>query len=115
MKRSTLRALAAATAAFAVWCATALAEPSAMVREQDGIRADVSVSAEDVLLRWRFVKPLVVPLDDVAATINGRPLGVPVIEPYPAPGQVTAALALLDATDLSRKDDIDLFKVAMVL
>jgi hypothetical protein len=91
------------------------AQPS--VREQDDIAATLAVEGSAVMVRWRFLQPVATPLAEVTATINERPLGVPIIEPYPGPGAQTLALLLLDVTDLRReaqirRDKLSLFEIA---
>ncbi len=84
-------------------------------KEQDGIAAELSVNSDAALVRWRFLRQPEAPLDEVSASFNGRPLGVPSVQAYPAAGEITAAIALLDVTGLSRQDEIDRFKAAMLL
>ena len=93
----------------------AVAQPVNLHKEQDGIAAELSITPADALVRWRFLKRLPKPLDEVTATLNGRPLGVPTIAPYPAVGQITAVIALLDVSGLQRQQQIDRFKAAMLL
>ncbi|HEY7297535.1 MAG TPA: FHA domain-containing protein [Xanthobacteraceae bacterium] len=102
-------------AAAVLSCTIAAAEPNSIVKEQDGIRVELAVTEVNAAVRWRFVKPPPAPLDEVTATINGRPLGVPTVTPYPAAGQATAVIALLDVTGIDRAEQIDRLKTAMLL
>jgi hypothetical protein len=108
---------AAACLVAAVWaCLAGAAEPSPPLRiSRDGIQAELSVNDANAELRWQFTRPPSHPIDQITATVNDRPLGVPTISPYPAPGHVTAAIALLDVSGLQRRDQIERFKMAMLL
>jgi hypothetical protein len=108
-------ALAAVVLSLVVACGGAAADSgSSVVKEQDGIRAELSVIPTNVILRWRFLKWLSDPLDEVTATVNGRPLGVPTIERFPTSVQNTAIIELLDVSGLDRKDQIERLKMAML-
>lgn len=107
-------ASAIVVAAFAC-CAAVVDLPLPVSKDQDGISADLSVTESDVQLRWRFAKKLSQPLDRIVATVNGRPLGVPTIESFVAAGQTTAVIALLDISGLQRLEQIERFKMTMLL
>ena len=97
-------------------CGAASADPASPVsKDQDGISAELSVTDSDVRLRWRFTRQLSHPLDQVTAAVNGRPLGVPTISSYAATGQATAVIALLDISGLQRQEQIERFKMTMLL
>jgi hypothetical protein len=108
-------AIAGAALGAAVWCCRAAAEPAVAIKEQDGIRAELSVTETDAVFRWRFLKPIDTPLEEVTATINGRPLGVPAVQPYPGSGQTTAVIGLLDISGLERRDAIERLKMALLM
>jgi hypothetical protein len=81
---------------------------------QDGIAAELTVTPDRASIRWKFLEGLPTPLEEVTASLNGRNVGVPVIQPYPADGQLTNVLALLDISGLQRQEQIDWFKTAML-
>ena len=103
--------LSAAAVLFGGW-PPAAAQP--VHKDQDGIAAELSHDEASVSVRWRFLKPLEQPLDEVSATLNGRPLGTPSLKAYPAGGEATAVMALVDVTGLERQAQIDRFKAGML-
>ena len=88
----------------------AVAAPHIDQGEHDGIAAALTVDDRNVRVDWRFFRPLPKPLREVSATLNGRKLGTPALEPYPAEGQGTAIIALLDIGDPSRAEQIETLK-----
>jgi len=88
----------------------ACAEP-AMVKDQDGIHAELVVSEAAARLQWRFTKPPPHPLDQVVASIGGRPLGTPTI----TAARSSAVVALLDISGIHRQEQIERSKMAMLL
>ncbi|MGQ0686120.1 FHA domain-containing protein [Bradyrhizobium sp.] len=93
----------------------ARAADAPIVKAQDGILAELTVTGSEALVRWRFLRKPSRPIDQVAATYNGRPLGIPTVEPYPGAGQAVAAIALLDVSGTQREEQIERFKQAMLL
>jgi hypothetical protein len=91
----------------------AAAEP--VRKTQDGILAELAVTETEALMRWRFLRTPTHPIDQVTASFNGRPLGVPTVEPYPGAGQAVASIALLDVSGLERQPQIERLKLAMLL
>ncbi len=91
----------------------AAAEP--VRKTQDGILAELTVTESEALMRWRFLRKPTHPIDQVTASFNGRPLGVPTVEPYPGAGQAVATIALLDVSGLQRQPQIERLKLAMLL
>src|SRR5581483_2616705 len=93
---------------FAVLCSAAVlaADPTPSVIEKDGLIADVKVSSDQAVVRWRFLKPLQTPLKEITADIDGQSLGVPEVQPYPAPGDETRILSLFDISGKNRLDGI---------
>lgn len=83
--------------------------------QQDGIAAALTFEPPgNAVVRWRFLKPMTVPLTDIVATFNGRPLGVPSVTPYPAPGDRTGILFLLDITAPDRAEQIQKDKIFLL-
>lgn len=111
------KAVIAAFAASLLFAATApsTAQVTLTRKEQDGILATMMVVDSNVFVFWRFMRPLVKPIEDVSATLGGRPLGVPSVESYPVGDEKTAIVALLDITDKKRIDPIERMKRAMLL
>jgi hypothetical protein len=88
-----------------------------VARDKDGISASIKIDHKEITVRWRFLRPLSVPLNEVAATMNGRPLGVPSTEPYPGSDGQCFILLLADVSDPSRavqirREKATLFEVA---
>lgn len=73
---------------------------------QSGLLARAEVEGSDLILRWRFLRPLAAPLDAVTADVSGRPLGLPQIRPYPQPGDLTLLAFMLDTSDSARAEEI---------
>jgi hypothetical protein len=73
---------------------------------QDGILARAEIVGSDLALRWRFLEPLAVPLDSVTAEINGRPVGLPQIRPYPQPEDQSLLAFLVDVGGQARAAEI---------
>jgi hypothetical protein len=82
------------------------ARAQGVVASQDGILARAEIVESDLVLRWRFLEPLAVPLDSATAEINGRPIGLPQIRPYPQPGDQSLFAFLLDVGDQARSAEI---------
>lgn len=98
------------------WVASsAQAQAQDALQVQDGIVASLSVRNNEAHAIWRFARTLESPLQEISGTINGRPLGVPVVEQYPGANQRTAVLALLDLGDPKRAEQIERLKIAMLL
>jgi len=94
---------------------SAQAQAPNVLKVQDGIVASLSVRGSEAQAIWRFVRRPDAPLEEIGGTINGRPLGVPVVEQYPGAGETTAVLALLDLGDPKRADQMERLKLAMLL
>jgi hypothetical protein len=73
---------------------------------QDGLLVRAAVVGSELELSWRFLHPMTVPLDAVTVAVNGRPLGLPRIRPYPQPGDLTLLAFLLDISDPARAEEI---------
>ena len=86
-----------------------------VLKTQDGIVASLAVRDMEARAVWRFVRPLETPVEEISGSLNGRALGVPVVERYPGPNQRTAVLALLDLGDPQRAGQIERLKDAMLL
>jgi hypothetical protein len=91
------------------WLATvypicALAQ--SVLASQDGILARAEIVGSDLILRWRFLEPLAVPLDAATVEINGRPVGLPQIRSYPQPGDQSLFAFLVDVGGLARAAEI---------
>ena len=86
-----------------------LANPAAAqdVVSQDGLLADLQVSGDRALVRWRFLKPLTSIVREISGDLNGEPLGIPRISGYPAYGDVTRILVLIDPTGRDRTDSVN--------
>ncbi|WP_291846463.1 FHA domain-containing protein [Bradyrhizobium sp.] len=110
-----MRRLALAISVAAAVAPQACAADAPMVKAQDGILAELTIIGSEALMRWRFLRKPTRPIDQVTATYNGRPLGVPTVEPYPGAGQAVAAIALLDVSGPQREEQIERFKQAMLL
>lgn len=91
------RCAAAVLAVAAV--APATRADAAATASADGIRTTLSVDQEGATVDWRFLHRPPAPIDSIAATLNGRPLGLPQgpLAPFPAAGQRAALLCLNDA------------------
>src|SRR6185312_14037169 len=86
--------------------AASRANAAPVVEFQDGMLARGEVIGSDLVLRWRFLSPLPHPLDSITASVHGRPLGVPRIQPYPRSGDRTLAAFLVDTGERARASEI---------
>ena len=104
------------TASLLAMFGGALAMSHSIQRHREGMVATLTVGDTDAAVDWRFFRPLPKPLTEVWATLNGRELGTPSYELFPAAGQSTAAIVLLDVGDPSRAAQIkSMKKDALVL
>jgi|GEM_PF-2550231 len=76
------------------------------VRQQDGIVADLRVVGKQAILRWRFLRPLPSPIDSTSGKIGDISLPQPALQPFPAPGETSVLLALIDRTGKNRDAEI---------
>lgn len=104
-----------ATVSTFVLLTEVLAASSSSRAERDGLVVSLTVTATDATVAWRFFRPLEKPLTDVWATLNGRELGTPSYELFPAEGQSTAVIALLDVADPLRAQQIEVMKRSMLV
>src|SRR6266516_392289 len=88
-------------AALAARSAIAADEPISS-GEQDGIVADLRVVEDQAVVRWRFLKQLDRPIEEINAQLDGQPLGLPILQTFPGPGEQTRVLALIDMTGKNR-------------
>jgi hypothetical protein len=92
---------------------SAIAQPIKRVdKEQDGIRARLILDESRAIATWRFFRPN--PLSTVRIAINGRPLESKLF-PYPAAGQKSQILFLVDLGDPTRASQIKKDKSLMLL
>ncbi len=113
-----LAGLIATASLFALFDDGLAASPSSQGGNQaqrDGLVASLTVTATDATVAWRFFRPLEKPLTDVWVTLNGRALGTPSYELFPAEGQSTAVIALLDVADPLRAEQIESMKRSMLV
>jgi hypothetical protein len=82
---------------------------------QDSIIAALAVKDQRAVLGWRFIESISSTIDKTTATLNGKDLGDPPVQAYPAPDDTTTVIALLDIGDPRRADQIERGKVAMLL
>lgn len=73
---------------------------------QDGMVARGDIIGADLVVRWRFLQPLPVPLDAVTAEVNGRRLGTPQIKSFPQPDDLTTIAFLIDVSDPARTEEL---------
>ncbi len=104
----------AALAVLAAFGAPARAQAFDL-KEQDGISAELRVVEAGAVVRWRFLRPIAQPIDSITATVSGRPLGVPAVQPYPGPGEESRILALLDVTGSGRDDAVTRHAASMLV
>ncbi|NEJ98651.1 FHA domain-containing protein [Rhizobium ruizarguesonis] len=88
-------------ASFAASSACAAGD-KAVSKQQDGISADLAIVQDHAVLRWRFLRPLDKPIDQITADIDGAPLDTPTVQAYPFPGEQTLVMALVDASGAQR-------------
>ncbi len=118
MKRMIPSLLAALVLAGSALGTPAMAQspaPAFDLKEQDGISAELRVVDAGAVVRWRFLKPLAEPIESIDASVAGRPLGVPAVQPYPGPGEETRALLLVDVTGPSREEAITRHSAAILI
>lgn len=82
---------------------------------QDSIIAALAVKDQRAVLGWRFIESIDSTIDKTTATLNGKDLGDPPVQAYPAPDDTTSVIALLDIGDPRRADQIERGKLAMLL
>jgi Inner membrane component of T3SS, cytoplasmic domain len=104
-----------ATASTFVLLAEGLAASSSNQAQRDGLVASLTVTATDATVAWRLFRPLEKPPTDVWGTLNGRALGTPSYELFPAEGQSTAVIALVDVADPLRAQQIESMKRSMLV
>jgi hypothetical protein len=86
-----------------------IAEPvkAQAVVSEDGLVADLRVSGDRALVRWRFLKPLTSALNEISGNLDGAPLGTPRVTSYPDYGEVTRVLVLIDPTGADRRASVN--------
>lgn len=82
------------------------ADSSPSTREQDGIVADLRVAGKQAVLRWRFLRPLPSPIESTSGKIGDVSLPAPALQPFPAPGEKSVLLALIDRSGKDRNAEI---------
>lgn len=82
---------------------------------QDSIIAALAVKDQRAVLGWRFIESINSTIDKTTATLNGKDLGDPPVQAYPAPDDTTSIIALLDIGDPRRAEQIERGKLAMLL
>lgn len=107
MRLSLASAIAMWGLSYFIFAAQSISAATEMVstREQDGIIADLRIISNQAVVRWRFLKPLSAPLQEITGSLDDQPLGV-TVWPYPAPGERTRVVALLDTTGKGRLEQI---------
>lgn len=91
------------------WLAVCLAEPAkaASLISEDGLVADLQVSGDQALVRWRFLGPLTSALKEISGDVDGQLLGTPRVSSYPVYGDVTRVLILIDPTGQDRRASVN--------
>lgn len=89
--------------------AACLAEPTraASLISEDGLVADLQVSGDRALVRWRFLGAPTSTLKEISGDIDGQLLGTPRVSSYPEYGDVTRVLVLIDPTGPDRKASVN--------
>lgn len=82
------------------------ADTSPSIRQQDGIVADLRVAGKQAILRWRFLRPISSPIDSTAGKAGDISLPSPSLQPFPAPGETSSLLVLIDRSGKNRDAEI---------
>jgi hypothetical protein len=92
-----------------VWLAACLTQPAkaASLISDDGLVADLQVSGDRALVRWRFLGVPTSTLKEISGDIDGQLLGTPRVSSYPEYGDVTRVLILIDPTGPDRKASVN--------
>lgn len=95
-----------------LFCGSAIAEKTTKI--ENNIRAELVTNPERAILSVRFLRPLREKLSEITFTVNGRPLKSQWFS-FPAKGQISEVVALLDVGDPARAVQIRDGKEMMLL
>jgi hypothetical protein len=88
--------------------------PAPVSKVQDGIIAALAISGDKGAIVWRFAHPIAAPLNSIAVSLNETPLRDEPVQPYPAPGDATAIMTILDIGGLQQRASVEAEKSAII-